>query len=162
MAQIVTRYPDWELRLSEFFRECVEEKVCLDWENFHCGSWAADAIIAITGFDPLEAYRGITNPLRIAKAMKKNGVFSQATGAANLFTEVPVVYAQRGDLLMVPSGAFSEPAMETLEAIKAMGVDLFSDACCIADPPFAWTLTEEGLGRLPILTAHRAFSIGGI
>lgn len=149
----IVRRPDWGQRLSEFLRECVQEKVVLDWDMFSCASWACDGVEAFTGVDLFAEYRGKAKSMAQTYALiHKSGFDSLEAIVASKLPTIPVAFARRGDLLLGPARSVSGPQGESLAS-----EDL---ALCIADRTVYWGLSEEGVGTMPIEFAVKAFAVG--
>lgn len=155
----LSRKWDWEERLTHFISDSVVEGVCLDWDNFNCVSWCADAAFEITGFDVYAEARNIKSPLRLAKYLADGGFKSAIEQVALSFPDKPLIQAQRGDLVVAAGRPVSDFKAHVLEHY---GVDLVSEALCLADPPFAWSLTEQGPVRIPLIDCTRALAVGTI
>ncbi|MBN9504913.1 MAG: hypothetical protein J0I69_02710 [Altererythrobacter sp.] len=91
------RRGDWELALSAWFAEC--ERRSYAYGAHDCALFAAGAVRAMTGADPAEPFRG-----RYCSAWSGEELLEEL-GFANLeelidaqFSDVPVSFAQRGDL----------------------------------------------------------------
>jgi hypothetical protein len=152
----IERLPDWPIRLIEFLAESQREAYACDWEFFHCGSWVAAGVEAMTGVDIYEPFRKyeITDAESAYKAMRKGGFKSQEEYIATLFEEKPLAYAKRGDIILAPADQASE--------LTAHYSDKFPAALAIADPPFFWALGKEGCGRAPLSTALKCYGVGNI
>ena len=73
------------------------------WKGNHCGTLAADWVLLKTGVDPMADIRNLESALQVLRYMKRMGG-AVATGDALLGNRVPPLFAQRGDVCLVPSG----------------------------------------------------------
>ena len=147
---MLVRLYDWQDRFVNFIRESVQEGVKCDWEFHHCASWCALGIQELTGYDYYEVWREhpITSAGDAYLALKRMGYESLDQYAEANFVEKPLAFAQRGDLVMVPSPEYAEMGMP-----NAMG---------LAEPPFVWVLGREGLGRAQLFSCVKAYAIGSL
>ena len=99
------RYEDWEARLDAFFTEtqtCAQE-----WGKDDCAMRACNAVLAITGVDLAEPFRGTyATELGAARAIKKfcgGGLEQLADKVAKQhgIDECPVFRARRGDVVLI-------------------------------------------------------------
>jgi hypothetical protein len=95
------RLPDWEQRLSDYLAAARDRAHA--YGSHDCALHGASAVQAMTGEDPLAAYRGhYSTELGAARALRRLGV-KQATLEATfdaLFSPIPKALAGRGDLVM--------------------------------------------------------------
>lgn len=101
MGAVVTRLSDWEARLAALIREARHRPFLTAVHD--CGTFAADAVAAVTGVDPLAPLRerycdeaaqpGFTgwSPVAILRAL----------AVEHRWKRVPWRLAQRGDLALV-------------------------------------------------------------
>lgn len=99
------RVPDWPERLAALLAERAD--VPFEWGAQDCMTFAADAVVALTGRDPIAAWRG-------AYASEAEGDAIVGPGGLLEFVrrmmvdfgapECPVDFAQRGDWAMVLVG----------------------------------------------------------
>jgi hypothetical protein len=160
MNTTIQRLPDWESRLTQFLTECRMERITFDWDNFNCVSFAADAVEAMTGVDLYEPYRDLDTPLKLIRRVQELGVGSHIEVVSRHFQEKPVVYAHRGDIAVV--AAERPDASEGAELAFPNGVDIFTEALGVFDPPFIWALNDKGVGYIPQMSALRAFAVGDL
>jgi len=72
----------------------------------------ADVVLAITGYDPIAAYRSYTTEIGALRMLKKAGVADMAEFIAGVFPEVPPSMAGRGDLAFTSeTGPLASPAV---------------------------------------------------
>lgn len=95
------RHDDWEERLSVYLDRVADEP--FKWGSHDCALFAADCVLAMTGADPAEAYRGKYDTARgAAEALREHGAGTLLkTLRATFETEVSVHFAQRGDVVML-------------------------------------------------------------
>lgn len=153
MTQI-ERLPDWAERFTNFLLESQQEGLKCDWEFFHCASWVGAGVEALTEVDLYEPIRAFdtSSPTLAYKAMKKAGFDSMEEYLATRLEEKPIVFAQRGDIVLAAAGPASDLTVHYSE--------LFPAALGLADPPYYWGISELGVGRAPLLEAHKCFGVG--
>lgn len=162
----LTRKDNWQQIFVEFLQESQNEGVVCDWEFFNCTSWVCDGIEAITGVDLYAPYRGRSNSIASAWRMIKEAGFKSLDDIiASQLPEIPVAFAQRGDMVLVPVPAMQLPIMTAARSGTDLSAQTFSDvgmphAVCLADPPIFYNLTEVGITREPLTMATRAFRVG--
>ena len=147
---MLVRRDDWQERWSIFVGESLRENIKCDWEFNSCASWSMLGVEEVTGYDFYESWRAhdIKSAADAYKALLKMGFSSLDEAAEYHFVEKPLVFANRADIVMVPTEEYIEAGMP-----NAMG---------LADPPFAWVLMSEGLGRVPLLDCTRCFAVGSL
>ena len=101
--QVVHCLHDWPERLYAFVE--ARQSTPFDWGSNDCCSFAADAVLQCTGVDPLADIRpdGVATwatQLQAYKLLKAHGGMA-AMVTARLGQPVPVLMAQRGDVLLV-------------------------------------------------------------
>lgn len=97
------RYPDWQLRFEAFVRE--RRAMPFAWSRNDCATFAADAVLALTGSDLVPpGWRGVHTcaPAALRAVRAAGGL--PALAAAALGEPVPVLMAGVGDVLLVPMG----------------------------------------------------------
>lgn len=119
-----------------------------EWAKNDCCSFVCDAIHVMTGTDTYADFRGTyTDEASAITAMQTITGTTDKTGMVEFMThkfemeEIPVPFAQRGDVVLLSVGEFSL-AVVGLDGIKAVG------------------LTEKGLLKLPLSLAVRAWKVG--
>lgn len=95
----MTRYADWPSRL--YAALAAKQNIPFAWGSNDCLMFCADVVLAMTGFDHAENYRGNYSTEAEAQA-----IINTLTGASDvvgvidtLFKRVPVLQARRGDLV---------------------------------------------------------------
>lgn len=133
------RLPDWDQRLAAWIN--AEAVHPFNEADAHCGWFAADAVIAITGIDLVSEWRGKHKTIAgAARALKKAGFEDHIALAASLLPEIAPAFAYRGDLMVIEQdGAF------------ALGV-LMGE--------YAWARGRDGVCLVDRMQAHRAFKVG--
>lgn len=138
MVRALERLPDWSVRLQSLI--FAQREAAFDPAGAHCGFFAADVVMAITGHDPAEGWR---RPEPLAKAMaklKRAGFADHIQFAASLLPEIPPAMARDGDLAVVPTAAGPGFGVVVGASIIVRG--------------------EHSLGTVSRLTAVRAFRVG--
>jgi hypothetical protein len=103
----ITRFQDWQSRLDAILRETAARE--LEYGQLDCCMFSANVVLAITGHDPAHDLRGRYDSERAAYALMKDkfGGYIEKTVAAlakrSGFEEIPVLMAQRGDVVLVHS-----------------------------------------------------------
>lgn len=73
-----------------------------EWGVSDCATMFADAVLSMTGVDPIEEYRGYTSEAGALRMLAKSGAGSMVDYIARLFPEIPPSMAGRGDLVYAP------------------------------------------------------------
>lgn len=163
------RRVDWEIRFTHFMHESkqLQSDLILDWEHITCTSWVGQGIEEITGMNPYEPFDGLHKSIAQAcRTIRQSGFSNLDDLIAALFGhgEIPIAYATRGDLVLAPivEGWCSEPQQDGPDdLVSASDATLvMPHGVALADPPFYWAVTPQGLGKGPLSTAHRVFAIG--
>jgi hypothetical protein len=117
------RHVDWEARLAAYLEPL--RAVPFAWGTHDCCTFAAGAVEAMTGEDPMPEFRGrYTTALGSARALKTYGAGSLEATLDSKFVRISASLAQRGDVLMTAGGlgiAFGPFAI-------AVGTELSADA----------------------------------
>lgn len=131
-----TRNLNWQLD----FEKCVKENFYkpFKWGEHDCVLWAANCVLAITGFDPALEYRDeYSSPIGAARILKDNGGMEALV--SEKFESVLPSFANIGDIVMIlqneqpmlavcngetslAPGAEGLIALPTLSAVKAWRV----------------------------------------
>lgn len=106
------------------------------WGVNDCCLFAADAVEAMTGVDPAIRQRGYRSARAAAgRLLRHGGVEEVARGAAAAlgFREIPVGFAQRGDVCLVTTAA----GLDALGVVDLDGIHILvpGEAGLIAHPP---------------------------
>lgn len=92
----MTRRSTWEADLSAYIASVRDAE--FQWGVLDCGLFFAGAVLAMTGDDPGEPFRGkYTTDLGAAKALKRFGAGDLKSTLDSLFDQKPVGRLQRGD-----------------------------------------------------------------
>jgi hypothetical protein len=167
MTKLIRRY-DWDIRFTEYIADSVREAVVLDWNDFNCASWVADGIIEMTGVDLYEDFRDLQmgSPAGTYKAIRAKGFESLDDIVLSRLPEKGLVFLQRGDVCLVPAstslahgGQASDRTASSDQEVDYCALGM-PNAIALVDPPFAWNITPEGVGRIPLSEAVRAFAVG--
>ena len=103
----VLRYQDWTSRLDAVLRETANRE--LEYGQLDCCMFCANVVLALTGFDPAHDLRGQYDNENAAYALMKDrfGGYIEKTVSTlakrSGFEEIPVLMAQRGDVVIVGS-----------------------------------------------------------
>lgn len=93
------RNPNWQIELGKTITAAAKRPFL--WGEHDCCLFAADCARVVCGIDPAEKYRGTYSTEQGArKALLRNHRSIEGAIAA-YFKEVPVAFAQRGDLVVV-------------------------------------------------------------
>ncbi len=97
-----TRYADWPIRLNAYILEAQKQEFKMG--TYDCCIFAAGAVEAMTGVDPMPEFRGKYDSWRSsAKALKKIGAGTTTlydTLRAKFGPSLAGVYGQKGDIVM--------------------------------------------------------------
>ncbi len=102
-TRVVTeRYSDWPVRLNAYILEAQKDQFKMGTHD--CCTFAAGAVEAMTGVDPMPEFRGKYDGWRSsAKALKKLGAGTTSlydTLCAKFGPPLAGVYGQKGDIVM--------------------------------------------------------------
>lgn len=114
------RQQDWENRLGAYLRGC--RGVPFAWGSHDCTTFAAGAVLALTGADRMGEFRGrYSTPIGARRALRRYGRGTLAKTLTAKFRPIKVSLAQRGDLVLVDDGQGGEALAVVLGAF-AVGV----------------------------------------
>lgn len=101
---MVKRLEGWPLKLSAFLRD--RQFMPFEWGKNDCLMFPADAVLAITGFDPAAEWRGYSTQEEAEKLLKELGVTGLITKGLGFKGHREILKAKRGDVAMMklPSG----------------------------------------------------------
>ena len=155
------RIENWNIKFVEALEAASESGVTFGWvtpidgatdiidPQMHCISFASYMVNAITGIDYYEELAKTLkydSPLSAMKALKGLGHNSVDQLIGSIFESVPLAFATRGDLVMLPASP-DEP--EGLHLVVA-----------VADPPFIWFVhPEQGVTRVAMSEAIKAYRV---
>lgn len=131
------RLPDWQARLAAYVAS-HQRTPFADGRN-DCATFAAGAVEAMTGRDPMHAWRGydlIADGLRDLRAA---GFKDHIAFAASLFNEIHPAHAHVGDLAVIRGD-------------EGLALAVFAGEFVLHPGP-------RGLLRFPRLSARRAFRV---
>jgi len=138
----VTRVEGWGARLDAVIQAATERP--FSWGEHDCCTFAADCVDAVTGTRLWPAGLGAyTTSVGAQKAMFACGwqTVEDALDAV-VGHRVPVLMAQRGDLVLIPAEGFAGAAVIDMTGQFAVGV------------------SHGGLLRVPVLDALAAWRVG--
>lgn len=119
---IFVRLPDWQALLSAEIARALRRR--FEWGVNDCALFAADAILAMTGEDPAEGWRGRYTTARGARRiLHRAGYGSQVAVAARLFARVPPASARVGDIAVLARPEGLTLGVVAGEMIAAPGPD---------------------------------------
>lgn len=103
----MTRFPDWEARLHRFLDARRHTPFAIGTAD--CCTFAADAVLKMTGTDPMEPWRGTYETKADAIEMVEAfGGLPRFLGVV-LGPQIPVAEAMTGDVaLVIPGGETTE------------------------------------------------------
>ena len=129
------RHSTWEESLSNYLASKLHEPFA--YGSNDCCMFAAGAVEAMTGIDPMAEFHGHYADLRSSiKALKEIGAGDLEATIDGKFPEVAIGYAQRGDL------AF------------------FDGSLGVVGGSFAWFASDDGLERVPRSMWDKTWSVG--
>lgn len=163
------RLPNWDVNLTHFMvkSQMRASTLKLDWANTTCTSWVGEAIEVITGYNPYESFKGRHKSIASAcRAIKEAGFTTLDDLIASMFVEIPVAFAQRGDLILAAAARSARGISEAYteqhgEFEETEGAQVMPNAVGLADPPRYWAIGPEGLVFGDLYTGvARAFAVG--
>lgn len=126
------RISTWEARLLDYIASVRREPFA--WGTHDCCIFSAGAVEAVTGEDPMPEFRGKYNTaLGSARALDGKSLEEVLD---EKFEEVPVGFAQRGDLAW------------------------FTDCVGVVAGGYAWFVGEEGLERVERSMWDKTWRVG--
>lgn len=100
MTLALRRFADWEARLAAYL-EPLRTRPFGPYGRYDCCIFSADAVLAMTGVDPMPEFRGrYRTRIGYLRALKRYGAGTLAATIDAKFARVPAALAQRGDLVM--------------------------------------------------------------
>lgn len=94
------RYADWETRLAAYLAPLRTRPFA--WGTHDCCTFAAGAVEAMTGVDPMPEFRGhYSTAIGSARALRRFGAGTLEATIDTKFERVPAPLAQRGDVVMI-------------------------------------------------------------
>ena len=135
--------PDWEDRLHDYLAALAGATFV--WGQIDCCTFAAGAVEAVTGVDPIPEFRGrYTTARGSVRALRKWGSGTLEATIAAKFEDRPLAFAHRGDLVMI----------DGLLGVS-IGVAVGADALFVGDEDGA-----PGLVRFPRAAWRRCWKVG--
>lgn len=132
------RKQDWAERLSRFTLGRMQTPH--EWGVHDCAIFAADAVLEMTGEDPMQDLRGsYDSPVSAARVVRQAGFESLGDMIADRFEECPPAMVRRGDLILA-DGEMGE-FIAVVTGHTAVGPAAF------------------GLSHVPITEARRAYRV---
>ena len=115
----MSRTPDWSLRLAELVEERLGKR--FRWGAVDCATLWGDAVLRMTGCDPLADLRGRWRTEAEAHALIEAEGGYEALVERRVGPRIPPRYARRGDLAGYegPRGLIVGPVLGMLVAIQA-------------------------------------------
>ncbi|MFZ2996292.1 DUF6950 family protein [Sphingobium sp.] len=96
------RLPDWDARLAAYLEPLRTRPFA--WGRYDCCLFAAGAVMAMTGVDPMPEFRGrYSTPIGSLRALTRYGAGALDATLDTKFERIVANLAQRGDIVM--SGA---------------------------------------------------------
>lgn len=93
------RYPDWEARLAAYLEPLRVRP--FEWGRHDCCTFAAGAVEAMTGVDPMPEFRGrYSTAIGSARALRRHGAGELDATLDRKFAQVAPAMAHRGDVIM--------------------------------------------------------------
>lgn len=117
------RLPDWPERLAALLAS--KRAARFAWGRNDCAMFAADVVHALTGWDPAANLRG-----KYADQSAAQALIADAGGLGELaarlleprgITELPPLFAQRGDVVLVELQGVQALAVVTTDGVMALG-----------------------------------------
>lgn len=160
----IMRRVDWPERLAEFL--VAAESRPFVWGETDCCLFVCDAVLVMTDFDLAAEYRGkyssqlgaarifasLQPQRRTEDAEESESLgllesFISGIAIANDIREVPVLCAQRGDVVLFDQGEPGDRGLTSLGVVGMHGTHVHSTA-------------ETGTAEIPIANCRRAWRIG--
>lgn len=145
MTQRIPRHDLWRARFEAVIDDVKARP--FDWSSHECViGLCANTIQAITGVDLAAEYRGkFHDALSAARVMKGAGFSNLGDLAASFLEEYEGGPAQAkiGDIVAIPDDT------------------VFGYSLGVVNGERVFVLTEHGMGTVDLLTATRAFRVGG-
>ncbi|MBB4611600.1 DUF6950 family protein [Sphingomonas yabuuchiae] len=96
---MMQRLPDWETRLADYLEPLRLRPFA--WGDHDCCTFAAGAVAAMTGIDPMPEFRGrYSTAIGSARALRRFGAGDLPSTMDAKFETIPAPLAQRGDIVM--------------------------------------------------------------
>lgn len=118
------RFPGWPERLATFIE--ARRRAPFEWGTHDCAMFAADAVVAITGVDPLARWRGSYADEAGAEVVLGGlplAMFMDAALTAAGAIRVEASMAQRGDFVILDVGNMPTCGVCLGGSVAAPGLD---------------------------------------
>ena len=124
------RKPEWEAALSDWIAQAQSR--AFKWGQWDCCVWAAGAVEAMTGDDPMAAFRGkYKGPKSADTALASIGAGTLVATLDGMFERIHPAFARTGDLVMFDGN---------VGVVDMTGAGLFvADAGLDCRPRALWT-----------------------
>lgn len=152
------RLDDWTSRWAGFIKDSLDLRhdLVLDWDVINCTQFGGQGIEAITGHNPYEEggwQEKFTTSKDAVVAIKAEGFTTLDDLIASLFPEIPLAFTWPGDVVLIKAIPWGEASANERKTMP--------HGVALADPPFYYAVTEQGLGRGDLRAEGiRAFAIG--
>lgn len=139
------RCSDWETALSGYLASVAN--LPFKYGHHDCALFAAGAVKAMTGIDPMGSIRGKYRSIAgSVRAIKTFGVDTLEAAIDGLFAEKPIAFARRGDLVLFAG---------------SVGVCVGADALFVTEEGMAdGSIIAEGLSRITRIHWDKAWTVG--
>lgn len=143
----ITRKPGWRNALIAWLAQAA--RTPFEEGVNDCALFAAGAVLAMTGTDLAEGWRGRYRSTRGGlRALRRAGYADHVDLVARHFAEVPPSLAQAGDLAVLPGG----PGGQGRPGDGAAAIGIVQGAAI-------YVIAPGGLGVVPLTMAERAFRV---
>lgn len=144
------RVSNWHQALTDYLMDIRRQGTTLEIPNTTCIDFAVGAVKAQTSWHHTAPLTGQYRDLiEAAQLVRDSGKESFLDMVSEILPEIPVIEAQRGDIVAIPG--------------DHLGVELPKEVCFalgVADPPAIWCLTSKGLSRVRLNHGVKAFRVG--
>lgn len=138
----MARINNWPAALNQFLRD--KAQVPFDWAANNCAFWCCDWLLVAVGVDPVAKLRGRYRTARALAGLlkRRGGLAAMAAGLCRRhgWPEVPVLKAQRGDVVLVTTALGETLGVCTGREIAGPG--------------------KDGLITVPLAQGQRAWRVG--
>lgn len=115
----IERFPDWQNRFVGYLSEI--HRTPFDEQLRHCGFFVGDAVLVMTGFDPLKGLRDAPNLGEMLQRLMERGYEDHVEYVASIFEEVPPMMAGPGDIAVLKGDGGWSLAIVQGDYIYAIG-----------------------------------------
>jgi hypothetical protein len=99
LTQEIKRLPNWQSELSDYISSV--EYMPFRWGKNDCVTFAANAVRAMTGVDPIEGYRDYSTEAESKIVTARAGYRNHVDGVKEKFKKIPVALAMPGDIAVL-------------------------------------------------------------